>query len=46
MERVRKHFAPEFLNRIDEFICFEPLRWVVWVRVDCCVVVSGGGGLR
>lgn len=26
MERVRKHFQPEFLNRIDEFICFEPLR--------------------
>lgn len=25
MERVRKHFRPEFLNRIDEFICFEPL---------------------
>jgi hypothetical protein len=27
MERVRKHFQPEFLNRIDEFICFEPLRY-------------------
>jgi ATP-dependent Clp protease ATP-binding subunit ClpB len=26
MERVRKHFQPEFLNRIDEFICFEPLK--------------------
>jgi ATP-dependent Clp protease ATP-binding subunit ClpA len=26
MARVRKHFQPEFLNRIDEFICFEPLR--------------------
>jgi ATP-dependent Clp protease ATP-binding subunit ClpA len=30
MERVRKHFQPEFLNRIDEFICFEPLRY------GCC----------
>lgn len=30
MERVRKHFQPEFLNRIDEFICFEPL------RCGCC----------
>ena len=25
MERVRKHFQPEFINRIDEFIIFEPL---------------------
>jgi ATP-dependent Clp protease ATP-binding subunit ClpB len=25
MEKVRKHFQPEFLNRIDEFIIFEPL---------------------
>jgi ATP-dependent Clp protease ATP-binding subunit ClpB len=22
---VRKHFTPEFINRIDEFIIFEPL---------------------
>jgi ATP-dependent Clp protease ATP-binding subunit ClpA len=29
MARVRKHFQPEFLNRIDEFICFEPLRCVL-----------------
>lgn len=25
MARVRNHFRPEFLNRIDEFIVFEPL---------------------
>ncbi|WIA41731.1 hypothetical protein OEZ86_009074 [Tetradesmus obliquus] len=25
MERVRRHFQPEFLNRIDEFIIFDPL---------------------
>jgi ATP-dependent Clp protease ATP-binding subunit ClpB len=25
MDKVRKHFQPEFLNRIDEFILFEPL---------------------
>jgi hypothetical protein len=24
--QVRKHFKPEFVNRIDEFIIFEPLR--------------------
>ncbi|KAF5842392.1 P-loop containing nucleoside triphosphate hydrolase protein [Dunaliella salina] len=26
MEQVRKHFRPEFVNRVDEFIIFEPLR--------------------
>ena len=26
MEKVRKHFQPEFINRIDEFIIFEPLQ--------------------
>ncbi|KAG2487646.1 hypothetical protein HYH03_013784 [Edaphochlamys debaryana] len=25
MDQVRKHFPPEFLNRVDEFIIFEPL---------------------
>ncbi len=25
MERVRKHFRPEFLNRIDEIVMFRPL---------------------
>jgi len=25
LREVRRHFAPEFLNRIDEIICFEPL---------------------
>ena len=24
--QVRKHFRPEFVNRVDEFIIFEPLR--------------------
>lgn len=36
MERVRKHFQPEFLNRIDEFICFEPLRCGCWYRRTPC----------
>lgn len=26
MQKVRKHFQPEFLNRVDEFIIFDPLR--------------------
>lgn len=26
MASVRSHFRPEFVNRIDEFIIFEPLR--------------------
>lgn len=26
MDEVRKHFKPEFVNRIDEFIIFDPLR--------------------
>lgn len=26
MDKVRKHFQPEFLNRVDEFIIFEPLQ--------------------
>lgn len=26
MEQVRKHFRPEFVNRVDEFIIFEPLK--------------------
>lgn len=25
MNAVRSHFAPEFVNRIDEFVVFEPL---------------------
>ncbi|KAG2439046.1 hypothetical protein HYH02_006574 [Chlamydomonas schloesseri] len=25
MDQVRRHFPPEFLNRVDEFIIFEPL---------------------
>ncbi|KAF6253273.1 P-loop containing nucleoside triphosphate hydrolase protein [Scenedesmus sp. NREL 46B-D3] len=25
MDKVRRHFQPEFLNRIDEFIIFDPL---------------------
>lgn len=24
--QVRKHFPPEFVNRVDEFIIFEPLK--------------------
>ena len=27
MDEVRKHFKPEFVNRIDEFIIFDPLRY-------------------
>eukprot|EP00195_Chlamydomonas_chlamydogama_P016479 CAMPEP_0202907142 /NCGR_PEP_ID=MMETSP1392-20130828/41493_1 /ASSEMBLY_ACC=CAM_ASM_000868 /TAXON_ID=225041 /ORGANISM="Chlamydomonas chlamydogama, Strain SAG 11-48b" /LENGTH=196 /DNA_ID=CAMNT_0049595921 /DNA_START=1 /DNA_END=588 /DNA_ORIENTATION=+ len=26
MEHVRSHFRPEFINRVDDFITFEPLR--------------------
>ncbi|KAG1671091.1 hypothetical protein FOA52_000763 [Chlamydomonas sp. UWO 241] len=26
MEHVKEHFRPEFINRIDEFITFQPLR--------------------
>jgi ATP-dependent Clp protease ATP-binding subunit ClpB len=26
MEHVRKHFRPEFINRIDDYITFEPLQ--------------------
>ncbi len=26
MDAVRGHFRPEFINRVDEFIVFEPLR--------------------
>ncbi len=24
--QVRRHFKPEFINRVDEFIIFEPLK--------------------
>ena len=26
MEHVRSHFRPEFINRVDDFITFEPLQ--------------------
>ena len=26
MEHVRSHFRPEFVNRVDDFITFEPLQ--------------------
>lgn len=26
LSQVRSHFRPEFVNRIDEFIIFDPLR--------------------
>ena len=26
MDHVRTHFRPEFINRIDDFITFQPLR--------------------
>jgi len=26
LEALQKHFAPEFLNRIDDIVCFNPLR--------------------
>eukprot|EP00967_Tisochrysis_lutea_P075554 scaffold101834_cov19-Tisochrysis_lutea.AAC.1 len=35
---VRKHFRPEFVNRVDEFIIFEPLRWVEWG--GCCAAIE------
>ena len=27
LQGVRNHFAPEFINRIDEVVCFRPLGW-------------------
>lgn len=26
MDHVREHFRPEFINRLDDFITFQPLR--------------------
>ena len=38
MAAVRGHFRPEFINRVDEFIIFDPL------RLDQIKVGLGGGG--
>ncbi|KXZ48462.1 hypothetical protein GPECTOR_27g632 [Gonium pectorale] len=51
MEQVRRHFPPEFLNRVDEFIIFEPLvaaqiRSVVALRLRGLVSRLGDKNIR
>lgn len=33
LQEVRSHFRPEFLNRIDELICFQPLNLPALVQI-------------
>mmetsp|Transcript_3881 Transcript_3881/g.4474 ORF Transcript_3881/g.4474 Transcript_3881/m.4474 type:complete len:908 (+) Transcript_3881:248-2971(+) len=33
LEALKKHFRPEFLNRLDDIICFEPLKTVDLVEI-------------
>ena len=49
MTAVRSHFRPEFVNRIDEFIVFEPLRLQqiqrivgLQARLGCCFFALKG----
>ena len=45
MDEVRKHFKPEFVNRIDEFIIFDALRSGSWVRsIDPQLHISKSAG--
>ena len=47
MDHVREHFRPEFINRLDDFITFQPLRHVyVHVYVRACMRGQRGGGVR
>jgi len=44
LEALKKHFRPEFLNRLDDIICFEPLKrddLIQIVRSQLADVVSG-----
>ena len=41
---MRGHFRPEFINRIDEFIIFEPLQLQQIKRIVVLQVWIGGGG--
>lgn len=48
MDHVRTHFRPEFINRVDDFITFDPLRMdqikqIVHLRSQRCVLCSDGG---
>jgi hypothetical protein len=38
MEHVRSHFRPEFINRVDDFITFDPL-----VRDQINQIAAAGG---
>lgn len=47
MDAVRRHFRPEFINRIDEIIAFHPLDRVHMKRWICAVDDGGRiGGVR
>jgi hypothetical protein len=51
MAAVRAHFRPEFVNRIDEFVVFDPLRMdqikgIVKLQVRCSFFWGGTGGER
>lgn len=44
MMAVRSHFRPEFINRIDEFIMFDPLEQEQIKSIVRLQVCCGGGG--
>ena len=44
-KQVRGHFRPEFINRIDEFIIFEPLQLQQIKRIVVLQVWNEGGGV-
>ncbi|MFO7905454.1 MAG: AAA family ATPase [Planctomycetota bacterium] len=45
-DACRKHFRPEFLNRIDRIICFNPLSRSVMRRILDCLVEEMADNLR
>lgn len=45
MEAVRGHFRPEFVNRVDDFVLFEPLgkpaiEQIVQLQVCCHTITA------
>lgn len=46
MAAVRAHFRPEFVNRIDEFVVFDPLRMDQIKGIVKLQVRGWGGGVR
>jgi len=49
MSHVRAHFRPEFINRLDEFIVFEPLthpQIMEIVQLQCAQLASRVAGQR